>query len=285
MDQDKTQNQEDEGKIEKLEQELDILGQKAKEEISEKSQPQPEPELKPEMESKPTEEQESTLPQQPTSEAQDNEPALQPQPQQPLMEESGGKNKIAKIAMILLLFSVFLAVLYFAKEYFLNPKPESTPTPISISTPSPTPDETAMWKIYSDNNLSFKYPQEWTLTSEKLIESSSPSAKLRIFGESNAMSNKCMEEDSTQTQDGLLIIKYSANKTVTTCSSVVTGEEKEIWIIKEDKEGYGPGIILSYSMSDSIEIEKIFDQILLTFEFMSEEECESCNATTSGELN
>lgn len=282
MDENETQNQEDKGKIQKLEKELDVIGEKAKEEIQENTKP------KSEQISKLEPEQEIPLPQQPVGASQDTQPApqpqVEPQPQSAGME-TDGKSKMVKIALILLIFSIFLAVLYFAKEYFLNPKPEPTLTPISISTPSPTPDTTVGWNMYDDNDMSFKYPQEWTLTSEKLIESSSPSAKLQVFEKDDAMSTKCMKEDDVQTLSGLLVKKYSASQTTGTCSSVVTGDEKEIWVVRESGNGYGPGIILSYSMSDTTEIEKIFDQILLTFEFMSEEECESCDATTSGQLN
>ena len=146
--------------------------------------------------------------------------------------------------------------------------PDITPSiyqsqPLSIS---PTPDPTANWKTYKDQSISFKYPQEWSL-SGYLIISNSPKIRLAVTPKESTLMNECMEMTSTETKNSVFIKRF---KRVTTGAMCETSDStpQEIWVIPS-ATSYSPGISYRYSSTESAQAEPIFDQILSTFRFDS----------------
>lgn len=81
-------------------------------------------------------------------------------PQQP-----GSKSKVLVwIALGFLVIALAGAAAFYFISGSKNQNPTPTPTPSTISTPSPNPETS--WKIYQDADYTytFKYPQDWTIS-------------------------------------------------------------------------------------------------------------------------
>jgi len=133
-------------------------------------------------------------------------------------------------------------------------------------------DETANWKTYRNNDLSFRYPQEWSVSSvsDYVITSDLQKISLIITPSDSTLMNECMQEISTETKNNLTIKKFSR---------VITGEmcatsdptPREIWVMKSPTV-YAPGISYNYSSLEGSRAEAIFNQILSTFRFLPQED-------------
>jgi len=143
--------------------------------------------------------------------------------------------------------------------YSIQPVPDSlAPPPINV-------DETANWKIYSNNDLTFKYPPNWDI-SGNIITSRSPQVQLVVVLKDNTLMNECMERIQTESKSGFSTIKFS-RVTIGEMCATSDSTPREIWVVP-DKNAYAPGISYSYSVTESEQAEAVFNKILSTFKFL-----------------
>lgn len=146
----------------------------------------------------------------------------------------------------------------------------ATPSVKLTPTKSATSSATQSLKTYENKTagISFKYPSNFSYD-EKIepyyLISSKPLIKISIHAVGNPMSTNCLKSISTETNGNLQIQKYSSLSSVECGTTADTN--REIWITKAGSKSE-PGLIFSYSSTQIIESEKIFDQILSTFKFL-----------------
>lgn len=170
---------------------------------------------------------------------------------------------LATVAGGVYLFSQFQA----SKLQPPNPVVTSqTPSP-TTSASSPVPNgtgETANWKTYTNKDLSFKYPSDWSVD-DTVITATSPRVKIVIVSEDSTLMNECMEKIAEEIKNSLVVKKFARVITGAMCSTS-DSTPREIWIVPS-KDAYSPGISYGYSATESQQAEEIFDQILSTFRF------------------
>lgn len=147
-----------------------------------------------------------------------------------------------------------------------GPNCEFAPCPTQVSSATPTPDETVNWKTYSNNDLSFKYPQNWNLVNAR-IEGSDPKVTIYIVDKSSTLMNECMQLLSTEDQNGVYLKRFSRVVTGEMCSTN-DATPREIWIVPK-KDSYTPGVSYLYSATEETQALAIFDQILSTLKFIN----------------
>jgi hypothetical protein len=175
------------------------------------------------------------------------------------------------LLVILLLFLFGAGGIFFGKFLYTTqniPIPTLAPKPTKISTTTPTiyteATPTASWKIYKNDDLEFKYPNNWT-ESGYVISSADPKIRLVVSPRDGTLMVECMQQTTTENKNNLYLKKFSAVTTGARCS----GEDptaREIWVIPK-ASAYTPGISYQYSSSETAKAELIFDQILFTFKF------------------
>jgi len=143
-----------------------------------------------------------------------------------------------------------------------NPKHEEET--LEIPTATPTPNPTADWETYENNDFSFKYPQSWTVESHR-ITGTNPNVIISIVGKDSTLMNECMKLYETKRNNNLVIKKFSRVATGEMCATN-DSSQREIWIIPSE-ESYSPGISYTYSTKDNPEAEEIFNLLLSTFKF------------------
>jgi len=165
-----------------------------------------------------------------------------------------------------------LGVLVFAGAVFgayqlgqrqLYPEPAEGPTPEVVATP--TPDPTANWRTYKNNELSFQYPEHWIIETDRII-GTDPNAVIYVVSKDSTLMNECMKLDTTEKKDGLVIKKFSRVTTGEMCSTS-DSSPREIWVVPTEGD-YSPGISYSYTIKDNPEVEDTFSLILSTFKFL-----------------
>lgn len=147
-----------------------------------------------------------------------------------------------------------------------GPNCEFATCPTQVASATPTPEETVNWKTFSNNDLSFKYPQNWNLVNAR-IEGSDPKVTIYTVDKSSALMNECMQLLSTEEQNGVYLKKFSRVVIGEMCSANDT-TPREIWVVAQ-KDSYTPGISYLYSVTEETRALKIFDQILSTFKFLN----------------
>ena len=132
-------------------------------------------------------------------------------------------------------------------------------------TPTPTTDPTANWKIYTNNELSFKYPPSWTAETHRII-ANNPNIVIYIATGGSTLMNECMKLEKIEKKDNLVIKKFAGITAGEMCSTNDVNS-REIWIIPSEN-AYSPGISYNYSTKDNPQAEDLFDLILSTFKFL-----------------
>lgn len=191
---------------------------------------------------------------------------------------------IAPILIVLLIAAAVGGYLIYQKQT----KPSIVPQSVTQSSPSPVASsvatssaETTNWKTYKDNNLSFKYPSEWSTSTRSIITANSPKIRLSVIPNDSTLMNECMEEKSTETKNALVVKKF---KRVTVGAMCATSDStaREIWIMKHETI-YAPGVSYVYSSTESLQAETIFDQILSTLKFIDQNQAdETSNSRLDG---
>lgn len=162
-----------------------------------------------------------------------------------------------------------------------GPNCDFAPCPSSASPPQGKPtDETANpdliganWKTYTNqkHQISFKYPLEWNPIPNQPALILGPKEERLSFNEDGSLMNECMEDTSVSevniantifTKKTFKGIKFGA-----ACAGDALGK-KEVWIQPKSKQF---GLQFEYLDSNAQEAEKIFNQILSTFKFLSNE--------------
>lgn len=94
-------------------------------------------------------------------------PSTPPTPQVP-PEPVKKSSPVFVIALILLLIAIVMLGGYVLWTKYLNKSTKTTPTPVAVVTASPTPDPTANWKTYTNNDLglTFKYPNNLVVSAK-----------------------------------------------------------------------------------------------------------------------
>jgi len=150
-------------------------------------------------------------------------------------------------------------------------EPTTIPTQVPETTNIPTPDDTTNWKTYTNSDLTFRYPSTWdaSKTLPSRIEGSNLSVTIDVVDKNSTLMNECMQITSTNTNNGVVVKKFSRVTTGEMCSTN-DGTPREIWIVPR-QDAYTPGISFRYSSVDEANATKIFGQILSTFKFTSKE--------------
>ena len=117
--------------------------------------------------------------------------------------------------------------------------------------------------------VSFKYPSIFNY-SEKAdpyyLVSANPLIKINIHSKNDPRIDECLKLTDTETSNNLTIKKYSFTSS-DFCGTTIDSD-RQIWITQTDKDESQPGIIFSFSSSQSTESEKIFSQILPSIKFL-----------------
>jgi len=126
-------------------------------------------------------------------------------------------------------------------------------------------DESSDLNTYSNDSLTFEYPNFLTLE-YGFITGENPTIQIYSATSSEPLSNECMELVRTENSNGLKIKYYKkiVSNSGFACSDP-DGTPREIWITGEN--GFAPGTVISYSVTEETEALKIFDQIISTFKF------------------
>jgi len=126
-------------------------------------------------------------------------------------------------------------------------------------------DESSDLNTYSNDSLTFEYPNSLTLE-YGFITGENSTIQIYSATSSEPLSNECMELVRTENKKDLKIKYY--NKIVSNSGFACSdpdGTPREIWITGEN--GFAPGTVISYSVTEETEALKIFDQIISTFKF------------------
>ena len=215
-------------------------------------------------------------------------PATPPVPEE-IKKGSGGS--LIKVGVVLLILALLAVGAYMFGNFITNKKVTSTPSPVSsqvlVETPTPTPDLITDWKTYinSVHNITFKYPQSWDITEkegqkegEKVYNTqvilTKDNAKIQMYfnldgigglGQTyqgqpfNLDGNSLFRFVKTNIYDNTQVVGISTSLTNTLGVFEVAGKTYSI--------------TLTYPVNDSQSetgdsLEKEFDQILSTFEFI-----------------
>lgn len=140
---------------------------------------------------------------------------------------------------------------------------------LADSKPSPSPDPTENWKTYSNNELSFKYPSDWTVDKvhNNRIISSDSKIIINIANSDSTLMTECMELDNIEKEDQLVVKHFSRVTTGEMCSTN-DPSPREKWIIP-NQNSYSPGISYNYTTNENPEAKETFNQILSTFKFIT----------------
>ena len=146
------------------------------------------------------------------------------------------------------------------------PQPSLSPVP----SPASSADVTANWKVYTNNEIYFKYPPDSMLGKKRVwITGVNPDFTIQVATKGSVLSHsECLKKDSVEKKNGLVLVKYSGfyEDNSPLCGSSDSGL-REIRVLPTE-DSFSPGIAYFYSAEDSQEAEKIFNQILATFKFL-----------------
>ena len=129
-------------------------------------------------------------------------------------------------------------------------------------------DPTTNWKIYSNNELTFKYPSGWIIKNNQIFNDLGHNITIYIVSKDSTLMNECMKLDTIERKTDYVIKKFSRVTTGEMCSTD-DPTSREMWVIPSENE-YSPGINYSYTTEYNPEAEYIFKQILSTFKFIPE---------------
>lgn len=121
------------------------------------------------------------------------------------------------------------------------------------------------WKTFSNDELSFKYPANWTLQNNRII-GTSPNVVISIATKNSTLMNECMQLKGVGISPGQVVKKYIS----ATIGEMCQGPDPdivELWIVPTE-EAYSPGINYRYSTKDNPAAENIYNQIHSTFKFI-----------------
>ncbi len=192
-------------------------------------------------------------------------PTVPENPVKPVVPAAPNRLPLLPVALVLIILSLGATGVLAYQNYQLNQKLAQTiSTPASSTSPTATADPTAGWKTYTGKYFSFRYPSDWTNSTQFEIKSSAPLVSIAI-NEGNSMMNECMERGSTEVKNGFVVINFKASNFGQMCSG---GDLSKLqtWIVK-DANSYGPGIQIFYSSNDSGQLNPIIQDILSTFKF------------------
>lgn len=206
------------------------------------------------------------------------------------------KKPILPIILSILLVLALGAAGYFAYMYYQPDIPGLTSTETTEPTPSPTPNSnpTTDWKTYSSevHNVSFKYPNSWTIKEELSEYKCGPNEDVicntKIFLSKNDATinfGLALDEYGGMGQnyegvpyqiDGYKLFKYERiippdeKKTVRITDSLT----KTLGVIYIDGIDYSIDIVYpsNYPQNKESSLLKEFDQILSTFKFPNSKE-------------
>ena len=129
-------------------------------------------------------------------------------------------------------------------------------------------DPTTNWKVYSNNELTFKYPSGWIIKNNQIFNDLGHNITIYIVSKDSTLMNECMKLDTTERKTDYVVKKFSRVTTGEMCSTN-DGTSKEIWVIPSEND-YSPGINYIYTTEYNPDAEYIFKQILSTFKFIPE---------------
>ncbi|MCL4365813.1 hypothetical protein M1437_01135 [Patescibacteria group bacterium] len=186
-----------------------------------------------------------------------------------LLNKQRGFTPILILVGVVIVGGLLGGAYFFGKSQVAKPQTQNqvvsqTPLPVVSTKPASSSDETANWKTYSNNDLSFKYPSGWS-SDGMIITSSSPTIKLTVVQKDGTLMNECMQVESEETKKGLVVKKFTSMTTGAMCSAF-DPNSREIWVIPS-KNASSPGISYQYSALESQQAEEIFNQILSAFRF------------------
>jgi hypothetical protein len=149
----------------------------------------------------------------------------------------------------------------------------------SVSENSPFTTEEANeivnWKRYNSKSVTFKYPSDWILDEKNQVIFAPGNAGFRLVIHESAekiSDLKCLDFVSAKTVKGLRLQKYFdrfVEEVQDECWGFGMGDGVVIFISKNSDNSNIYRASYSYSKQQEEEAEKIFDQILSTFQFMN----------------
>jgi hypothetical protein len=183
------------------------------------------------------------------------------------------KNIVLTVALILLFLIMAAALGYLGYQNYqlrLQISNLSSNTTQLLPTPTASPatnsGTVSNWKTYKNSDLSFEYPESWTLNGFQL-QGNSPNIVVNIVTKGSTLMNECMKKDSIEDKGGFVVKRFSRVTTGEMCSTS-DGTPREIWIIPSETS-YSPGISFRYSENDSKKAEEIFTKLVSTFKFVN----------------
>lgn len=179
------------------------------------------------------------------------------------MNKQKGLAPVLIVILIALIVGGYLLYQKQTKPVVFQPVAQPSPSPVISSAPTGA-GETANWKTYTNKNLSFKYPSEWSVNGV-VITSNSPKVRMVVAPKDSTLMNECMERTGEETKNGLIVKRFTRVTTGAMCSTS-DSSPREIWVVPS-KDVYAPGISYEYSVTEGQQAEEILDQILSTFKF------------------
>jgi len=189
------------------------------------------------------------------------------------------------IAVVLVVVALISVAAYLIGTKFLSRKAVPTPTPVITLAPTATPDPTADWKIYKNSleNFSFKYPLTWTIdTKEEMGDErkenikvllTKDQAKIMIYANMVGIGGQGQNyEGKPFVLDGnnLFLFRklntYDSTQTVGITDSLT--ESLGVFRVGGKTYSITFSYPINYSQTEAGSIEKEFNQILSTFEFL-----------------
>jgi hypothetical protein len=190
-------------------------------------------------------------------------------------KNKGGNFLIILLSILLIISSLIAGLFAYQTQKLVKEisKLQITPTPAASTKPSPTIDPTLDWKTYTKDQISFKYPNEWTISEQQNQTSmeNKEGAKITIKWNDTTTNKPCTSD--AQTVAEILVIDSQLGQTGYCVRRLVT----EIETINTAKEGPIPDSISSIKIESTTgsghspsftKNETIIKQILSTFKFI-----------------
>jgi len=126
-------------------------------------------------------------------------------------------------------------------------------------------DSTANWKTYSNNELSFRYPSNWSIENNQIV-GSNPDVIISVVPKDSTLMNECMRVEAIENKTGFVVKKFSRVTTGEMCATD-DSSPREMWIMPTETD-YAPGLSYRYTTKGNPDAESIFNQIHLSFKFL-----------------
>lgn len=188
-----------------------------------------------------------------------------------------GQTQVLILAGIVVLIALAGGIFYLGRVTAPKPQPSSTPSPTTI------PDETANWKIYTNNQLGYTFKYSYNLSIKDEPPSSGEITRQELRDTTADLELIVSVQDKVIDQErlnGLGVNEVGINKsfnningTLYSTSGTGVGGSRYRQDFVFNKNNYYFWIILSTSYKDlnttqtEESANKIFDQILSTFRF------------------